>query len=123
MLYLNLDLLENVNEYLYPLFYYKGNNCREVYFPVTKKSIYYNYNYNYKYNYTKYYDYLNNTWTLPVKNSSYIYKLVAIYKFTENNIYWKDIEICKKSNPFRIPKKDLNYLKSLNRLNKNYFKK
>ena len=40
--YLNLDLLYNTYDYLYPLFYYKSstNNTRfEIYSPMTKKSV------------------------------------------------------------------------------------
>ena len=42
MLYLNLDLLENVNEYLYPLFYYYNPDQLfeyRIYSPMASKMI------------------------------------------------------------------------------------
>jgi len=37
MLYLNLDLLENINNYLFPLFYYQLDNYMIIYSPASLK--------------------------------------------------------------------------------------
>ena len=45
-MYLNLDLLYNVDKYLFPLFYYGFltlDSVGEVYCPVSKKSIYFDF--------------------------------------------------------------------------------
>ena len=43
----NLDLLENINRYLFPLFYYSNEDSREYenYCPSTLKSVYFDLNF------------------------------------------------------------------------------
>ena len=82
-MYLNLDLLYNVNDFLFPLFYYiRSSNdiiIKTVYSPITKKIISYQSN----------------------------------LKFCFINIFYIDkinIDIIYKTTPFKISKWDLEFL-------------
>ena len=91
-MYLNLDLLYNVNKYLYPLFYYKnaywGGYC--IYSSMTKKFIIGKY---------IYYD---------VNSINYI--------FTENRLIHNGF-IFNKCKPFNLTKKEIVFLKNNIRIN------
>ena len=106
-MYLNLDLLYNVNNYLFPLFYYKDNYGNfEIYSPMTKKSIFTSY-YNIYYDFiTKKYEYLSKIFDFDVTN----------YIFTENILNYRD-SILKKCKPFKLESEDLYFLKSNTRIN------
>ena len=39
-MYLNLDLLYNINHFLFPLFYYNDGNTSEVYSAIYQRSVY-----------------------------------------------------------------------------------
>ena len=105
-MYLNLDLLYNVDNYIYPLFYYRVKyGCDEIYSPMTKKSIY-------KSDYNIYYDFIT---------KKYKYKGVSSfddthYIFTENTLNHNG-SIYNKCYPFKLSKKDLYFLKSNTRIN------
>ena len=111
-MYLNLDLLYNTYNYIYPLFYYKYCNndseC-EVYSPITKKSVYIN-----SYFIAFWYDFI----TKKYKSGSF----VGIFDYThdiytENTINFNGSFILKKCKPFKLNKKDLYFLKSNTRIN------
>ena len=109
-MYLNLDLLYNIDKYIYPLFYYKfkyGYDLTEIYSPMTKKSVYKNIQD------IIYSDFI----TKKYKGSS----LLGIfddthYIFTENLLNY-DGFIYNKCKPFKLSKKDLHFLKSNTRIN------
>ena len=109
---LNLDLLENVNKYLYPLFYYTySNNENEIYCNITFKTVYYHYDS------FIYYDYVNNT--RKFIKEKFIEQLSTHelnFIYTKNIIYANNEERAYKTNPFKISQKDLNYLRSSERL-------
>ena len=108
-MYLNLDLLYNTYNYIYPLFYYKDNYDygRQVYSPMIKKSVYKN--------------------ACGITYSDYItkkykYKGVSFfddtgYIFTENTINFNVSFIFNKCKPFKLTKEDLYFLKSNTRIN------
>ena len=100
-MYLNLDLLYNTYNYLFPLFYYQDNYSYIVYSPITKKSA------------TKIYycDHitLNFYWESPEPQ---------VYPFKKENFIITETECISygfkyiKCDPFKISKKGLEYLKS-----------
>ena len=110
-MYLNLDLLYNTYNYIYPLFYYKDNYDygRQVYSPMIKKSVYKN-----AYGIT-YSDYIT---------KKYKYKVVSLvctfddtgYIFTENTLNHNGF-ICNKCKPFKLESEDLYFIKSNTRIN------
>ena len=110
-MYLNLDLLYNLNKYLYPLFYYKNcdynyKSSNKVYSPMTKKYIF---------NSTEnvYYDFI----TKKMQNGYFIFDFDdKPYIITENTITWRNI-IHKKCKPFKLNSEDLYFLKSNTRIN------
>ena len=109
-MYLNLDLIYNVNNYLYPLFYYKYCNndpeC-EVYSPMTKKSVYKNCDYVIYYDFiTKKYEYLAKIFDFDDTDCI----------FTENTLKYYD-SILEKCKPFKLNKEYLYFLKSNTRIN------
>ena len=79
-MYLNLDLLYNVNDFLFPLFYYiRSSNdiiIKTVYSPITKKIISYQSN-----------------------------RFINIFYIDKINI-----DIIYKTTPFKISKEDLEFL-------------
>ena len=93
-MYLNLDLLYNVNNYLYPLFYYNNKYDKEVYSPMTKKFIFIS-DYNIYFDFiTKKYGYL--TKIFDFNNTNCI--------FTENTVK-QYRHILYKCKAFRLKKK------------------
>lgn len=109
--YLNLDLIYNVNNYLYPLFYYNYSNYSyEVHCPITKKSLY-------KSNSsTFYYDYI--TSKFQIKNGKYgkIFDKTK-YVFTENIFNLNGSIFFNKCEPFKLDSEDLYFLKNNTRIN------
>ena len=110
-MYLNLDLLYNIDKYLYPLFYYKIIHWGHlVYSPMIKKSVYKN-------NHIIYSDYITKKYNE--------YKEVSLvstfddtgYIFTENTINFDGRFTFIKYKPFKINKTDLIFLKSNTRIN------
>ena len=115
MLYLNLDLLENVKKYLFPLFYYEYTcvfNGKEIYCSITKKSVYFD---NHNKNVINYYDYQNN-FKKTINNIYICIQQKPYTKFTENNIFINKIPNALKTKPFKISQKHLNYLRNSKRL-------
>ena len=121
-MYLNLDLLYNINDYLYPLFYYKNYNSylSTVYSPTTKKSICFYCNEItglglYEKRITNYYDYI----TLKYKNydNTIYYFELDCFQFTEKNTTSCNIIRGYKCNPFYLDKDKLEFLKSNTRIN------
>ena len=116
-MYLNLDLLYNIDNYLFPLFYYKCKHFqheKEVYSPMTFKSVFVNYNYNY----FSLYDYKNSR----ISSSNYkdIKKFFAYNcTFTENVFYYEKKVYMKKCKPFKLNSENLHFLKSNIRINVN----
>ena len=109
-MYLNLDLLYNVNKYLYPLFYYEYNyEKREIYSPMTKKSIN-----KYVFNWTTYLfiDYITKNFKYNNRNISFTETRI----FTENT-FIRNGNIYNKCDPFKLTKKELHFLKSNTRIN------
>ena len=110
-MYLNLDLLYNINDYFFPLFYYKSRYTKEVYCPITKKSILFYYVNEitglglYKKRTTNYYDYI----TLKLKNYDN-----KIYSFDNCQFTEKTTISC---NPFYLDKKYLDFLTNNIRIN------
>ena len=130
MLYLNLDLLENVNEYLYPLFYYSTFytdclvcNCDpgciscesiytfEVYSPVTLKSILCcdgN---------EQYYDYKNE---IKIEGNNLNDDIISkLHKFTKEFSFYDKRIHSTRTDPFELPKGYLYFLKSKKKFNLN----
>ena len=106
-MYLNLDLLYNVDKYFYPLFYYKYINF-EVYCPITKKSVYISPCYSICYDFiTKKRNWQSDK-NIDFNDTKHI--------ITENTITWKNI-IYKKCKPFKLNSEDLYFLKSNTRIN------
>ena len=113
-MYLNLDLLYNVDNYLFPLFYYNGCNynyksSNKVYSPITKKCIFN----------SVYYDFI----TKKMQNGYFIFDFDDTkHIITENTITWintitwKNI-IYNKCNPFKLNSEDLYFLKNNTRIN------
>ena len=96
-MYLNLDLLYNVEIYLFPLFYYKSDYSRMIYSPITKKSatsIYY-------------YDHitLNFCWESPEP----IAFLKKDFIITETEFIRYSFKYIR-CDPFKISKKELNQI-------------
>ena len=95
-MYLNLDLLYNVNDFLFPLFYYESLSTKKVYSPITKKSIIY-------------------------MNTEVIYYDCTTFNFPNYNYYFTQ-KISFRNHyingyncvPFEVNKKDLEYLKTIN---------
>ena len=110
-MYLNLDLLYNVEIYLFPLFYYKDYYSYIVYSPITKKStsgIFFR-------------DYI----TLNFKwNTSYEPKEPQVFPFKKENYIVTEIEFIRygskdiRCDPFKISKKEIDFLKSNTRIKK-----
>ena len=87
-MYLNLDLLYNTYNYLFPLFYYQHySNLYEIYSPMTKKSVYKN----------------------SLEDISYYYSITE----TEFNMSGIKFIRCK---PFKLDKLSFEYLKSNKRI-------
>ena len=102
-MYLNLDLLYNVNNYLFPLFYYNNGISKEVYYPITKKSVLYFYS-NEK-RITDYYDYI--TFSFCHKDDINGFLFGNKYHFTREKSFTNtpiNSVICA---PFKISKEDL----------------
>ena len=114
-MYLNLDLLYNVNNYLYPLFYYKGRYTEEVYSPTTKKSIlfYYVNEITSLYEKRNYYDYI----TLKYKNYDNKIRGFDHCQFTEKTTTSCNNINGYKCDPFYLEKHELKFLKSNTRIN------
>ena len=113
-MYLNLDLLYNIDNYLYPLFYYKSETHKEVYSPITKKSIVcFHCN-----KITIYYDYIILK-KINLHNNTIYYFELDCFQFTEKNTTTYNIIDGYKCNPFYLDKEELEYLKSNTRINKN----
>ena len=105
-MYLNLDLLYNVDMYL--LFYYKNDSCPYTFFiysPVYKKSVYKS-NYNHEYYY--YCDHITNLYKRRNTINSFYYDI--------NDILSESYTKCK---PFFLEKKYIEYLKSNERITEN----
>ena len=111
-MYLNLDLLYNVNKYLYPLFYYGDKyGKREVYCPITKKSINIHIN---DIIHTFYYDFIT-------KNSKYNNRKISFTEYCKTRIFTENTlnrngYIYNKCNPVKLTKKELHFLKSNTRI-------
>ena len=111
-MYLNLDLLYNVNDYLYPLFYYKQKYGRKVYCPITKKSIV---------NHDDtiiYYDYITFNYHFIENNIIFNFPNDIYYFTQENSLILTNID-GYKCDPFYLDKDKLEFLKSNTRINKN----
>jgi len=96
MVYLNLDLLENVNKFWFPLFYYGFIDCsesKEIFCSRTIKSIHFHKD-------------GRKTYKIDGFSRKYIKR-----KYKENNIYLGNILKACKIQPFKINKEDLNFLK------------
>ena len=104
-MYFNLDLLYNTYKYLYPLFYY---GKREIYSPMTKKSIN-----KYVFNWTTYLfiDYITKNFKYNNRNISFTETRI----FTENKLY-RNGYIYNKCNPVKLTEKKLHFLKSNTRI-------
>ena len=94
-MYLNLDLLYNVNIYLYPLFYYKDASFEQVYCPITENSVYF----------------YNNVFLTFDSSNNPVYK--KDHTITKDTIYYENIVNFNKCKPFKIDKEYLKYLKNL----------
>ena len=105
-MYLNLDLLYNVDIYLCPLFYYKYKKIDAIiYSPMTKKYMYmYIYGCKGQYNYT-YYDDITNLCKSENTISSF-----------NNDIDSNISRYYTKSKPFFLEKEHIKYLKSNERI-------
>ena len=95
-MYLNLDLLYNIDKYLFPLFYYKGELYKLVYSPMTNKSAYF-----YNNDFCVYFNYY----------------LKKDYTITKDIIYYKDLLLYNKCKPFKINKKHLKFLENFISIN------
>ena len=109
-MYLNLDLLYNIDKYLFPLFYYTYECCDNsyvyaVYTPTTKKAVFKNEVY------IAYSDYM----TKKYEELGKIFYSTN-HKITEN-IFIQCGYIFKKCEPFELDKKDFFYLKNNTRIN------
>lgn len=106
-MYLNLDLLYNVDKYIFLLFYCKriinSTTYKTVYSPITKKSI------TYVYNTFVFLDY--STLNIKYKNDQTVYKFHQCQNFKRFKYIEKN-----KCKPFLFSKKDLNFLKSNKRI-------
>ena len=105
-MYLNLDLLYNVNDFLFPLFYYenKEKNGREVYCPITKKGIYFfkGYSKSYFFNYK----------IRKLGTDTCVRPFNIQYYFTSENVFNKTEKVMTKTSPFKLSQKDIKFLKS-----------
>ena len=111
-MYINLDLLYNVDNYLFPLFYNPESEF-EVYSPMTNKGIFiWGYLYLEK-GLVLYYDYKTNV-CLDDKSKTYIKKTI---NFNEKS--FKKFNPCKSYKSYKLSKKDINFLKSNTRLQLN----
>ena len=112
-MYLNLDLLYNTYKYLYPLFYYGDNyGKREVYSPMTFKSVLVNFSDNYfsltLYDYKSAFSRKNN-----VIEEFFAYNCT----FTENVFYFDKEVYMEKCKPFlELDPENLYFLKSNTRI-------
>ena len=108
-MYLNLDLLYNVDNYLFPLFYYKFeyDYGRQVYSPMTKKFVFKD-----NQDSITYFDFITKKY--GNSGSSFNYKIIFI--FTENRLNHNGY-VFNKCKPFKLNKKDLYFLKSNTRIN------
>ena len=115
-MYLNLDLLYNVDNYLFPLFYYKYRNPffkneYKIYSPVIKKSI------------LKikiddiYFDFITKKYRNESSDKFFNYADVINGIFTENTINYPGCCIYNKCKPFNLTKKEIVFLKSNTRIN------
>ena len=108
-MYLNLDLLYNTYNYLFPLFYYQyySDDLYEIYSPMTKKSVYKNCDY------VIYFDFIT-------KKYEYLAKIFDFddtdFISTENTLMYYD-SILEKCKPFKLNKEYLYFLKSNTRIN------
>ena len=108
----NLDILENINRYLFPLFYYKSLNSIEceVYCPATLKSMYF-----FNFDCETLMDYSTKKSFNPFSRKIEFFPLNN-YIFTRDFYYLGSVKYMKKCNPFRISKEYLNFLKSKTRI-------
>ena len=105
-MYLNLDLLYNVDIYLFPLFYYYSNSSQYfVYCPITKKSVYQYNNYNYDY---IYYDHITNLFKCKNNETGSVYYGIDFI-----------VKLYTKCKPFFLEKEHIKYLKSNKRITEN----
>ena len=118
--YLNLNLLYVVDQFLFPLFYYKNKVCTEVYSPtavyspITLKSVF-------DCNWSEHINHL----TLTKKYYNFIFKGIHIFdknsiNVTEKNFFKTDFTgtyIMDKSEPFKLSKETKAFLKSNIRIN------
>ena len=105
----NLYLLENINRYLFPLFYYGDNSIRHVvYCPVTFKFLL-------LFNYAD--DMLIDYSTKKfLNNYGQLYCYTFKNDFTEEFFYDNSKKFLKRCKPFKIQKDYLNFLNSKTRL-------
>ena len=105
-MYLNLDLLYNVDIYLFPLFYYRNksffNKIFRVYSPMTKKSMYIEIDFDCKYIYCD--------------HITFVYKNKNIKRLFDYDINIYLAELYTKCKPFFLEKKYIEYLKSNKRI-------
>ena len=110
-MYLNLDLLYNINDYFFPLFFYKLdfnlNVCLyEVYSPMFKKSINFFKNKNFIY-----IDYITGKYKNDYNEIHDLNFEVSNYQFTEKEIRNHNNNIDGyKCNPFYLDKKYIDFL-------------
>ena len=110
-LYLNLDLLYNVNQFLFPLFYYSANRIRVIYSPMTLKSVCIE-----EKDVVRFFDYI----TQKIKMNNHTGPLEVKMEFTEETLEWSGIFFLEdvtlnRTEPFKFKKES--FLKSKINLN------
>ena len=110
-MYLNLDLLYNIDTYLYPLFYYMGESVFEVYSPMTKKGVYI------EDWIITYFDYISRKYYENQNDTITIRTIYNKFNFTESHVLWDGEIILDKCIPFKLKKQDILFLKSNKRIN------
>ena len=111
-MYLNLDLLYNIDTYLYPLFYYSDRyDLSEVYSPMSLKSIYFFRDEGTPH--TIYFDYLN----LNFKKGEKIHLFLVsfTFNFTKEKLIFNQF-VLNNSSSFKLKKQDILFLKSNKRI-------
>ena len=113
-MYLNLDLLHVVDNYTFPLFYYKNVTGSEVYSPMTLKSVWVAYFSPY---YPYFFDYKTLNWMANnIKSNSIDFEGL---KFREKGLYLDENINSFRCEPFKLSKEAKKFLKSNKRINKN----
>ena len=125
-LYINLDLLYNINEFLFPLFYYeykiftrlygmaleefqgRYTNFHVIYSPMTLKSVCID-----PQDVDKFFDFF--TQKIKVDNMIRLFN-IYIMTFSEKSLNWDD-RILNRTEPFKLKKEYISFLKSKTRLN------